>query len=187
MPNTGTPRSNTAGSSCGAPSSYTLDGPPDSTMACGSLALISSMAAVCGMTSEYTRASRTRRAISCAYCAPKSTTSTGRGDAGCTGSVYGRGPSPPSEQVRDRLQPRLVQHAGEHAPVDLDGGAVDEVGRAAAEEHAGPADLDGFTRAAQRNVAKVVLASRVLLGQHKRPEVVGHRRTERKRVDPGMR
>jgi hypothetical protein len=39
------------------------------------------------MTSEYTLASRTRRAISCAYCAPKSTTKTGRGDADSTGSV----------------------------------------------------------------------------------------------------
>src|ERR1700678_238097 len=36
------------------------------------------MEAVCGITSEKTRASRTRRAISCAYCAPKSTTNTGR-------------------------------------------------------------------------------------------------------------
>ena len=31
---------------------------------------------VCGTISLYTRASRTRRAISCAYCAPKSTTRT---------------------------------------------------------------------------------------------------------------
>ena len=68
-------------------SAYTLAGPPDSTMACGSLALISSTVAVCGMTSEYTLASRTRRAISWAYCAPKSTTNTGRGDAGTTRSV----------------------------------------------------------------------------------------------------
>src|SRR6478736_4175546 len=88
MPNTGTPRSKTAGSSCGAPSAYTLAGPPDSTMAFGSLALISSTVAVCGMTSEYTRASRTRRAISCAYCAPKSTTRTGRGeDDDCDSTV----------------------------------------------------------------------------------------------------
>src|SRR6202022_5130943 len=60
------------------------------TMACGSLALISSTLAVCGMTSEYTLASRTRRAINCAYCAPKSTTKTGRGDADSIGS-QGRG------------------------------------------------------------------------------------------------
>ena len=32
------PRSNSPESSCGAPSAYTLDGPPESTMACGSLA-----------------------------------------------------------------------------------------------------------------------------------------------------
>ena len=32
----------------------------------------------CGTISEYTFSSRTRRAISCAYCAPKSTTKTGR-------------------------------------------------------------------------------------------------------------
>src|SRR6476660_2187971 len=80
MPKTGTSRSKIAGSSCGAPSAYTLAGPPDSTIAIGSLALISSTVAGCGMTSEYTRASRTRRAISCAYCAPKSTTNTGRGE-----------------------------------------------------------------------------------------------------------
>lgn len=39
--------------------------------------LISSTLAECGITSENTRASRTRRAISCAYCAPKSMTRTG--------------------------------------------------------------------------------------------------------------
>src|SRR5215467_9074519 len=48
-------------------------------MATGSLATSSATVAVCGTTSEYTCASRTRRAISWAYCAPKSTTSTGLG------------------------------------------------------------------------------------------------------------
>ncbi len=56
-------------------------------MAWGSLALISSMVAVCGITSENTRASRTRRAINWAYWAPKSITRTGRGEAESTGSV----------------------------------------------------------------------------------------------------
>src|ERR1700758_4610082 len=42
------------------------------------------------MTSEYTRASRTRRAINCAYWAPKSTTRTGR--AGACGAVFVAGP-----------------------------------------------------------------------------------------------
>src|SRR2546423_653745 len=36
--------------------------------------------------SEYTRHSRTRRAISCAYCPPRSTTNTGRSSAGRSGS-----------------------------------------------------------------------------------------------------
>ena len=58
-------------------------------MARGFLALISSMVAVCAMTSEKTRASRTRRAINWAYWAPKSTTKTGRDEdgSGCTGTV----------------------------------------------------------------------------------------------------
>src|SRR5882757_5148523 len=47
-------------------------------MAAGLRATSSSTVAVCGTTSEYSWASRTRRAISWAYCAPKSTTSTGR-------------------------------------------------------------------------------------------------------------
>ncbi len=42
----------------------------------GCFASISAIGIVRGTISEYTRASRTRRAISCAYCAPKSTTST---------------------------------------------------------------------------------------------------------------
>src|SRR5690606_42091447 len=46
-------------------------------MADGLRSSISDTGVVCATTSEYTWASRTRRAISCAYCAPKSTTSTG--------------------------------------------------------------------------------------------------------------
>jgi len=45
-------------------------------MAFGSLASISATGIVRGTISEYTCASRTRRAMSCAYCAPKSTTRT---------------------------------------------------------------------------------------------------------------
>ena len=48
-------------------------------MAAGSLASICSTVNVWGTISEYTFASRTRRAMSWAYCAPKSTTMTGRG------------------------------------------------------------------------------------------------------------
>src|SRR5699024_3215532 len=51
---------------------------PESMIARGCLARICSVVSECGTTSESTRASRTRRAMSCAYCAPKSTTRTGR-------------------------------------------------------------------------------------------------------------
>src|SRR3981081_4025600 len=77
MPKIGIPASTRAGSIEGAPSVYTLDGPPDRMIAAGLFASISSTVAVCGTTSEYTWASRTRRALSWAYSAPKSTTRTG--------------------------------------------------------------------------------------------------------------
>src|SRR6187200_2444514 len=54
-------------------------------IAAGSLASISATGIECGTTSLKQLASRTRRAISWAYWAPKSTTSTGR-SARCTGS-----------------------------------------------------------------------------------------------------
>src|SRR5438105_1646749 len=78
MPSVGTPSSKIAGSTCGAPSAYTDAGPPERISATGSRRLISSALARCEMSSEYTRASRTRRAISCEYCPPRSSTSTGR-------------------------------------------------------------------------------------------------------------
>jgi hypothetical protein len=52
MPNTGTPRSKIAGSSSGEPGSYTLDGPPDSTMPTGDLAATSAAVMVEGTISE---------------------------------------------------------------------------------------------------------------------------------------
>src|ERR671911_3016735 len=76
MPNVGTPVVSNSASTWGAPSAYTLDGPPDRMIALGRRAIISATGIVCGTISEYTFASRTRRAISCAYCAPKSTTRT---------------------------------------------------------------------------------------------------------------
>src|SRR5438552_14910151 len=79
MPKTGTSESNRPGSSRGAPGSYTLDGPPERITASGLRASISAAGMECGTISEYTSASRTRRAMSCAYCAPKSTTRTGLG------------------------------------------------------------------------------------------------------------
>src|SRR5438270_7419580 len=76
MPSTGTPASYSASSIDGASSTCTDAGPPERMIPFGRRASISSKGIVRGTISEYTCASRTRRAISCAYCAPKSTTST---------------------------------------------------------------------------------------------------------------
>src|SRR5947209_1700926 len=76
MPNTGTPVSYTPASIAGAPSTCTDLGPPLRMMPAGLRASISATDMLCGTISEYTCASRTRRAISWAYWAPKSTTRT---------------------------------------------------------------------------------------------------------------
>src|SRR5690242_4022719 len=72
MPSTGTPSPSTAGSAGGASASYTEHGPPERITPMGFWALISSIEAVQGKTTEKTFCSRTRRAMSCTYCAPKS-------------------------------------------------------------------------------------------------------------------
>src|SRR6476619_2145772 len=86
MPSVGMPRSNSAGSMRGAPSAYTDAGPPLRISACGLRARTCAAVTPCPTSSEYTRHSRTRRAISCAYCPPRSTTNTGRSSAGRSGS-----------------------------------------------------------------------------------------------------
>src|SRR3954452_22807301 len=78
MPSVGIPSSKISVSSFGAPSEYTDAGPPERISATGFLLRISSAVARCDTSSEYTRASRTRRAISWEYCPPRSSTSTGR-------------------------------------------------------------------------------------------------------------
>src|SRR5918999_4267839 len=82
------PVRNSSASTVGAPGSYTLDGPPERISAAGLRATISSTDVSLGTISEYTCASRTRRAISWAYWAPKSTTRT-VGGCTCT-SLVGR-------------------------------------------------------------------------------------------------
>src|SRR5712691_4968052 len=77
------------GSTCGAFSAYTDAGPPLRMIAYGLRARTASGEIVCPTSSEYTRHSRTRRAISCEYWPPKSMTSTGR-SSGC-GSRTGKG------------------------------------------------------------------------------------------------
>ena len=65
-----------AGSTRGASSALTEAGPPDRMMAAGAISCTSSAVMSHGTISEYTCKSRTRRAISCPYCAPKSNTTT---------------------------------------------------------------------------------------------------------------
>src|SRR6266849_1144114 len=86
MPSVGMSSANTSGSTCGAPSAYTDAGPPLRISACGLRARTWAAVTPWPTSSEYTRHSRTRRAISCAYCPPRSTTSTGRSSAGRSGS-----------------------------------------------------------------------------------------------------
>src|SRR3954451_6840423 len=78
MPSVGIPCAKISGSMRGAPSAYTDAGPPESRIARGVRRRISSTETRCDTSSEYTRASRTRRAISCEYWPPRSTTRTGR-------------------------------------------------------------------------------------------------------------
>ena len=61
---------------CGAPGAYTEAGPPERIMADGFIAASASALMSQGTISEYTCKSRTRRAMSWPYCAPKSNTAT---------------------------------------------------------------------------------------------------------------
>ena len=61
------PCSNRSAPTLGAPSAYTLEGPPERITAAGFFAAISWVESVCGTISEYASASRTRRAMSWAY------------------------------------------------------------------------------------------------------------------------
>jgi hypothetical protein len=72
MPSTGTPSSNTAAGARGAFGAVTLSGPPESTMPRAPKPRTNSSPTSYGWISQYTFVSRSRRAISCVYCAPKS-------------------------------------------------------------------------------------------------------------------
>src|SRR6185436_10089045 len=74
MPSTGVPRSNNSGAHLGAPASDTLFGPPERMIPTGFFALRVSSDVLNGTISEYTDSSRSRRAMSCVYCEPKSRT-----------------------------------------------------------------------------------------------------------------
>src|SRR5271163_13859 len=55
-----------------------------------------------------------------------------------------------SEQIGDGLQPGVVEDAREHAAVDFNGRAVDEIGCAGGQEDTRAADLCGFATALER-------------------------------------
>src|SRR5215831_12604872 len=99
MPSVGIPSEKSAGSTRGAPSAYTDAGPPLRISACGLRARTWSGVTVCGTSSEKTRHSRTRRAISWEYCPPRSTTSTGRS----SGLASGKGRTEASAPIVRRL------------------------------------------------------------------------------------
>src|SRR5579871_350816 len=94
MPRTGIPASSRPSGMGGAPSAYTDEGPPDRMIALGSRASICAAGMLAGTISECTWHSLTRRAMSCAYWAPKSTTRTvSWSGTGCT--------MPPSPHAAD--------------------------------------------------------------------------------------
>src|SRR5688572_24255500 len=72
MPRTGTPSSNTACGATGACDSVVDSGPPERMTPRAPNARTSSLLMSHGWISQYTPLSRTRRAMSCVYCAPKS-------------------------------------------------------------------------------------------------------------------
>src|SRR4029453_2447797 len=90
------PRSSRRGSRAGAPGSYTDRGPPDRIRALASWARTVSGSTSQGTTSEKTWHSRTRRAMSWAYWAPKSSTRT----VSCPGAGAVMGPRIPGRGRR---------------------------------------------------------------------------------------
>src|SRR6266511_4620473 len=144
MPRVGIPSVSTSGSTRGAPSAYTEAGPPDRINACGFRASTCFAVIVCGTSSEYTRASRTRRAMSCAYCPPKSTTSTGRSSGVRSGSCRISAPI-----VRRLLRDR---HVVRMALAQARGGDADELRALHLVDRRGSAVAHRLTQAADELV-----------------------------------
>src|SRR5436305_1255202 len=109
MPSVGMPCSKIAGSIRGAPSAYTDAGPPERMIATGLCQRISSTVARWEISSEYTRASRTRLAISCEYWPPRSTTSTGRSASGKSSTISAATVIGRVLRDRDVVRVRLAQ------------------------------------------------------------------------------
>src|SRR3954453_9474617 len=112
MPSVGMTSSKMRGSTRGAAAEYTDAGPPLRMIACGLRARIASGEIECPTSSENTRHSRTRRAISCAYWPPKSRTSTGRSSAVGNGTTFDCGSAAIVRRLfrdRDVVRVRLAQ------------------------------------------------------------------------------
>src|SRR6478672_984399 len=141
MPRVGMPSANTSGSTCGAPSAYTDAGPPLRISACGLRARTCAAVTPCPTSSEYTRHSRTRRAISCAYCPPRSSTSTGRSSGAHSGS--GRISAPIVRSLlrhRDVVRVAFAQTGGRDADELRALHVLDRGGAAVAHRLTEPAD-----------------------------------------------
>src|SRR3954470_16923332 len=91
MPSTGMPSSSRSVRSRGASGAYTDAGPPDRISPRGERRRISSTSIVCGSSSLKTPHSRTRRAISCEYWPPKSSTRTSSERVAAAPAAGGRG------------------------------------------------------------------------------------------------
>src|ERR1700739_3192362 len=102
MPSVGMPSSKMRGATGGAPSAYTDAGPPRGMRAYGFRASPASGESVWPTSSEYTRHSRTRRAISCEYWPPRSMTSTGRSSAAGNGTTFDGSAAIDRRLFRDR-------------------------------------------------------------------------------------
>src|SRR5919204_627666 len=100
MPSTGSAPDNSRGSMLGAPASYTLAGPPERITPITFLERSSASVTSWERISQYTRDSRTRRAMSCVYWDPKSRIAI---VARCDGPVS----APVSERIAcDPVTPR---------------------------------------------------------------------------------
>src|SRR4051794_18356814 len=101
MPSTGTPSANTSGLSVGAFFSYTEAGPPERMIPLTFGSTTAASGAVQGRISQYTFASRTRRAMSCVTWEPKSRMMT----LSCIGGVRGSGFGVRSSDNAERRTP----------------------------------------------------------------------------------
>src|SRR3990172_355091 len=124
MPSTGTPICNMAGSECGAPSSNTELGQPERMIPLGFILRNSSTGVLKGTRTLWTWCSRTRRAISCEYCAPKSKMTmpepvamlSKHGKASDSNAALGDGNECTLRQVLSAVVQDLLQKPGQFGP-----------------------------------------------------------------------